>query len=242
MDQIGIDWAGIALERVTGVKLNDYMKVNIFEPLGIQDVSMLPSPDMIERLAYMHQRTPAGNIRPRDHPVRAPLVAQDEEELSRCFHSGGGGLFANPREYCKILVALLNKGKSPITGAEILKPSTVDEMFTNQIPQFPNFSRQSIPAAKPDLTNPAPELYPHPDGPDVPQGWGLTFMLSNGGATGRSKSTAHWCGLANCFWWCDPENGVAGIVTSQILPFGDVKVMGLWAGVESLVYAGLRGA
>lgn len=266
MGQIGIDWAGIALERVTGVKLNDYMKVNIFEPLGIEDVSMLPSLGMIERLAYMHQRLSDGILHPRDHPVRAPLVAKDEEELSRYFNSGGAGLFANPREYCsklrqplrvlsptsvnvgsriidwylqtEILVALLNKGTSPTTGAEILKPSTVAEMFTNQIPEFPDFARQGIPAAKPDLTNAASELYPHPE--QAPQGWGLTFMLSNGGATGRSKSTAHWCGLANCFWWCDPENGVAGIVTSQILPFGDVNVMGLWADVEAEVYASLR--
>lgn len=100
MGQLGIDWAGIALEKVTGVRLNDYLKVNIFEPLGIEDVSMLPSPGMIERLAYMHQRLSDGTLHPRDHLMRAPLVAKDEEELSRCFHSGGGGLFANPREYC----------------------------------------------------------------------------------------------------------------------------------------------
>lgn len=76
------------------------MKVNIFEPLGIEDVSMLPSRDMIGRLAYMHQRTPDGVLHPRDHPLRTPLVVQDEDELSRCFNSGGGGLFAKPREYC----------------------------------------------------------------------------------------------------------------------------------------------
>lgn len=100
MGQISIDWAGIALERITGVKLDDYMKINIFEPLGIEDVSMLPSKGMIERLAYMHQRTPDGVLRPRDHLLRTPLVVKDEEQLSRCFNSGGGGLFAKPREYC----------------------------------------------------------------------------------------------------------------------------------------------
>lgn len=67
-------------------------------------------------------------------------------------------------------------------------------------------------------------------------------MLSNGGVTGRSKSTAHWCGLSNCFWWCDPENEVAGILTTQILPFGDANVMQLWFGVEAQVYAGLSAA
>lgn len=89
----------------------------------------------------------------------------------------------------EILAALLNKGKSPTTGASILKPDTVAEMFNNQIPDFPNFGRQGIPAAKPDLTNPAPDIYPVAG--NGPQGWGLSFMLSNGGPTGRSRSTAH---------------------------------------------------
>jgi len=28
--------------------------------------------------------------------------------------------------------------------------------------------------------------------------------------------------LANLFWWCDREKGVAGMVASQILPFGGI--------------------
>lgn len=55
---------------------------------------------------------------------------------------------------------LLNNGTCPRTGKQILRKETVDEMFRNQIETFPNFSRQSIPAAKPELTNPLPELYP----------------------------------------------------------------------------------
>lgn len=98
--QIGIDWAGIALERVTGLRLNDYMRINIFEPLVINDISMFPSSSMMERLAYMNQRTPDGALLPRDHLMRVPLVETDEEQRSRCVHSGGGGLFAKPSEYC----------------------------------------------------------------------------------------------------------------------------------------------
>ena len=26
-------------------------------------------------------------------------------------------------------------------------------------------------------------------------------------------------GLPNLFWWCDRENGIAGIIATQILPF-----------------------
>lgn len=135
---------------------------------------------------------------------------------------------------------LLNDGRCPRTGVEILKPSTVDEMFKNQVPHLPDFGRQSIPAAKPDLTNPVPELYPVSGNP--PQGWGLTFLLSNGGPTGRGRNTGHWTGLANCWWWCDREQGVAGMVASQILPFADGHVLKLWTDVETEVYAGLQAA
>ena len=110
-------------------------------------------------------------------------------------------------------------------------------MFKNQIPEFPNFGRQGIPDAKPDLTNPIPEIYPVSGNP--PQGWGLTFMLSNGGVTGRSKGTGFWAGLPNCWWWCDREKGVGGIVCSQILPFADAKVLGMWFNVETQVYNAL---
>lgn len=129
---------------------------------------------------------------------------------------------------------LLNDGTCPRTGSTLLRKETVDEMFTNQIPQFPNYSRQGIPAAKLDLTNPLPELYPVPG--DPPQGWGLTFMLSNGGATGRSNGTVHWAGLPNLWWWADREKGVAGIICTQILPFADAKVLALWGAVEAEVY------
>ncbi|KAL3473039.1 beta-lactamase/transpeptidase-like protein [Aspergillus californicus] len=233
---VGIDWAGITVERTTGLTLNAYLQKHVFLPLGIKDMSMIPSHDMRRRLAYMHHRSPDGSLRARDHLLRAPLVVDpdNEAEVARIFNSGGAGMFAKPQDYCKIIAILLNNGTCPITGTKILRKETVDEIFTNQIPRFPNYSRQAIPAAKPDLTNPIPELYPVAGNP--PQGWGLTFMLSNGGGTGRSAGTGHWAGLPNMWWWADRETGVGGIVATQILPFADAKVLGLWGAVEAEVY------
>ncbi|KAF4497934.1 Beta-lactamase [Fusarium agapanthi] len=237
--QPGIDWAGVVLERATGLKLNDYLQEKVLKPVGITEMSMFPSHEMRAKLAYMHQRGPDGTLRPCNHPLRRPLVVDpnDKVEIEKIFNSGGGGMFANPRDYCKVLAVLLNDGTCPKTGAKLLERQTVDEMFKNQIPQFPNFSRQGIQAASPELTNSVPELYPVAG--DPPQGWGLTFMLSNGGPTGRSKGTVHWAGLPNLWWWADREKGVAGMVCSQILPFGDMKVLGLWGAVEATVYQAL---
>lgn len=133
----------------------------------------------------------------------------------------------------EILATLLNDGTSPTTGNQILRKETVDAMFENQIPNFPDFGRQGIPPAKSDLTNPIPDLYP-----GQKQGWGLTFMLSDG-PTGRSPGTAHWAGLPNLFWWCDRENGIAGLICSQVLPFADNQVLGLWVALESGAYKAL---
>ncbi|CAN9091177.1 unnamed protein product [Alternaria alternata] len=209
---LGIDWAGKVLERATGRTLEEYCQEKIYAPLGLKNVSMKPHAEMLRNLAYMNSRDGNGKLSRR---VSTAIGIQSQE----------------------ILAMLLNDGTSPTTGAQILSPSTVEIMFQNQITQFPNFARQSIPAAKPDLTNAIPEIYPVPG--NGPQGWGLTFMLSGAGATGRSASTAFWAGLPNLWWWCDREKGVAGIVATQLLPFADGQVLNLWGKIESAVYQAL---
>lgn len=90
-------------------------------------------------------------------------------------------------------------------------------MFSNQIPEFPDFGRQYMPAARPYYTNQLPDLYPQ----EGQQGWGLTFFYHcRDGLTGRKKGTGWWMGMANSFWWADRESGLGGMITSQILPFG----------------------
>jgi len=237
--KINIDWAGIALERITNMSLNDYMQKHIFEPLGLKNISMFPNADMKAQLARMHHVWKDGKTEERDHIYRRPLRAATDEQKKAIFNSGGAGCFAKPSEYVQILTCFLNGGVHPKTNKRILKEETVDEMFKNTIPQFPDFARQGgDPAAKSDLANPAPEFYPQEGNP--PQGWGLTFFLTIApGATGRGENTAWWAGLANLFWWCDRQKGVVGMIASQILPFGNMQVLGQWFACEKAVYDGL---
>lgn len=60
------------------------------------------------------------------------------------------------------------------------------------------------------------------------------------GATGRGANTGWWAGITNLFWWCDREQGVGGMIAGQVLPFGDMNVMGAWAEAEKAVYDGLK--
>ncbi|KAI9814041.1 MAG: hypothetical protein M1827_003505 [Pycnora praestabilis] len=233
---INIDWAGVLLERVTGLRLNDYLQKNVCGPLGLESTNMFPNKAMKEKLATMHHRDANGKISEVDHLQRRPLLA--EVDVENTFNSGGAGFFSQPKEYCEILAVLLNNGKHPTKDVRLLESSTIDEMFKNQIPEHPNFGRQLVADAKPYLTNKIPELYPQPK--EQEQGWGLTFMLMpHAGGTGRGGGTGWWAGLANLFWWADRDRGVAGMIATQILPFADPKVMGLWAEVEAGVYAAL---
>ncbi|MCJ1375082.1 hypothetical protein MMC20_006316 [Loxospora ochrophaea] len=233
---VGIDWAGQMIERVSRMSLNDYFEKHIFQPLGIKNISFLPHEGMKQQLATMHLKMPDGKLLENDHILRPPLKVNEKPLPPMFIHSGGGGCFARPLEYCEIIATLLNDGLSPTTGNRILKTETVQEMFRNQIPDMPNFGREPIPAARPLSTNPIPQLYPQP--PEQPQGWGLTFMLTtHPGATGRGSNTAHWAGLPNLYWWCDREQGIGGMIATQILPYADPQVIGLWAKVEQAVYA-----
>lgn len=238
---INIDWAGILVERVSGMSLNDYFVKNIFEPMGITHINMFPNDDMLSKFAWMHVRDPnTGKLKLNadGHLARAPLLAKSQAEKDAVFQQGGAGCYARPKQYAQIIAMLLNDGTHAPTGAQILKKETVDTMFTNQIPEHPNFGRVAINPPKPEYSNALPELYPEPH--EIPQGWGLTFFLHLKPSALHSEGTGWWAGLANLFWWADRQKGIGGMIASQILPFGDAKVMGLWAGVEQGIYQNLE--
>ncbi|KAI2005724.1 Sterol O-acyltransferase 2 (Sterol-ester synthase 2) [Ophidiomyces ophidiicola] len=233
---INIDWAGVVVERASGMPLGEYFQKHIFEPLGLKEIGFFPSEEMKKKLVSVAQRAPDGTLSHKEHPNSQPLHVSSEEHKSSIFNSGGGGCFSTPRDYSQILATLMNDGVSPITGKRILDKTTIDSMFENQIPDWPDFGRVGFSAPDPTISNPLPALYPIPDG--APQGWGLTWMITPS-PTGRSANSAFWAGITNCFWWCDREKEVAGVIATQLLPFGDPQLVTLWATVEAMVYAGL---
>ncbi|EXJ72316.1 beta-lactamase [Cladophialophora psammophila CBS 110553] len=230
---INVDWAGQLVERVSGLKLNDYFQQHIFKPMGITHISMFPTEEMKAELAWMNTRAPDGkmSLYVNGHLNRRPLYAKTKAEIDGTFHAGGAGCFARASQYCQIIAMLLNDGVHPGTGNRILKKETVETMFTNQIAEMPNFGRQGISPPKLDMSNALPELYPEPH--DIPQGWGLTFFLHLRDSAVHSEGTGWWAGLPNLFWWADRKKGLGGIIASQIVPFGDPKILGLWAQIEA---------
>ncbi|KAL2354622.1 beta-lactamase/transpeptidase-like protein [Cryomyces antarcticus] len=231
---VNIDFVGLLVERTSGLKLNAYVQRNIFNPLGIKDISFVPPKEMRDRLARQHYRGADGVLQEGDHLYSFAL--KDDDSV---FHSGGGGCFGSVEEYLKLLAMLLSNGKSPTTGAQVLRPETVDMMFENQLHDLPDFGRTPIQTKIPMLTNTIDDLYPQEGNP--PQGWSFGgFLTLKPAATGRGNHTLWWAGLANLYWWCDRERGVAGLIGSQILPFWDEKVLHQWHTCEKAVYDGLE--
>jgi CubicO group peptidase (beta-lactamase class C family) len=237
---ISVDWVGEIIMRTSGLSLEDYFQQYIFTPLGIKDVNLFPSTDMKQRLSYMHQRAPDGKISLREdgHPMKWSLRVKTPEDKKSVFNCGGAGCFAVLGDFCKIISMLLNHGKCPKSGSQILQPESVEALFENQIPQFPNFGRAGFVPTKPSTTNAFPEMYPDP--PDRAQGWAfLGFLNIDVTPTGRGPRSIWWTGICNLFWWVDPEHGLGGIVGSQIMPLGDQDVMTTWFDIETIIFSSL---
>ena len=99
---ISVDWVGEIIMRTSGLSLEDYFQQYIFTPLGIKDVSLFPSPDMKQRLSYMHQRAPDGKIGLREdgHLMKWSLRVKTPEDKKSVFNCGGAGCFAVLGEFC----------------------------------------------------------------------------------------------------------------------------------------------
>ena len=83
------------------MSLNDYMQTYIFEPLGLENISMFPTESMKANLAHFQFRNADGTLSLYDHVNRRPLIVTSGAEKKTCLNSGGAGCFANPREYCR---------------------------------------------------------------------------------------------------------------------------------------------
>ena len=221
---INLDYAGKAVEAVSGQNLAVYLREHLFQPLGMKDTDFVIGPDQKNRLVSVHARGADGGLAPIEFGI-----PQEPE-----FFMGGGGLYGTGRDYLAFLQMLMHGGE--FNGARILRPETVAQMSKNNIGDI-NISRvvlkTTAPTATPDVD--MGQLFP---GQDVK--WGLSFLINpQQGPAGRSGGSLTWAGLANTYFWVDPSKRVAGVILTQILPFADARVFNLYAAFESGVYKSL---
>ena len=132
---INLDWAGILVERVSGLRLDEYFQLHLFQPLNIKDITMFPTDEMKKDLMRLSIRNDDGTFSQwnKPHMYRAPLVVRSPEEKAVVFNSGGAGCFGRPIEYAQVIAALLNDGVHHPTGHRLLNKDSGDLLFTSSI-------------------------------------------------------------------------------------------------------------
>ena len=217
---VGIDWAGRAVEIVSGQRLNEYMQKNILDPLGMKDTGFDQTPEQQARLATVHARQADGSLKPI--PFRWPQKP--------AFYAGGAGLHGTPVDYLTLLRMLLNDGQ--LKGVKLLKPETVQLMRQNHIGNIQAGQlKTSIPGFSNDL-----DFWP-----GMQQRWGLSFLINTEQTPqGRSAGSITWAGLGNCYYWVDYKKRVCGVILTQIFPFADKKTIDLFNKFEAGIYKGLK--
>ena len=219
---INLDWAGRAVEAVSGQPLAVYFREHIFTPLGMTDTDYATSSAQQPRLVSVHQRKPDGSL----GAITLPDAPWRE------FWSGGGGLNSTARDYMTFLQMLLHQGQ--LNGVRLLRPETVALMGQNQIGEI---NAGIMKTANPQRSNDVDFF------PGIPCKWGLGYMINTQpGPNGRSAGSVTWAGIYNTYYWLDPQKRVAGVFLTQILPFADTKAVALYGEFEHGVYDALKSA
>lgn len=181
-----LDFAGQALERVTGKTLGQFMAENIWKPLGMNTTTFRYDTfgdKVSHRTAGTVFRTETGALVSGEFPLnRHPTI-----------DGAGAGLYTTASDYAKVLQDLL-RSSAGLGG--ILKKETVDEMFR---PQLNEVQRQSLMAEAY-----APEWHAAlvPEfSKDLPLDHGISGVINMKDEPGkRKKGSMMWSGLANSHW------------------------------------------
>lgn len=174
----------------TGQGHGEYMKANIFEPLGIENTAFRPA--TIEA-GYTANRDPStGRLTP---PIALPVPISPPTE------SGGAGLYTTASDFTKILAAILRDGSAEEhNGPRLLKKASVDEMFR---PQLTGLQQTFLQAGMRQY----PELVPWM-GPSYPVqrlDHGITGVINLDDVNGkRRRGSMGWIGMNNSHWVSSP--------------------------------------
>ncbi len=208
----GLEWVGLAISRLTGRDLATYLREAVFDPLEMVDTAF----GIVDRsrLATVRAKTTDGLL-------AVPFELPTEPE----FFSGGGGLYGTPRDYLTFL-RMLGAG-GVWNGVKLLKPETVTAAQRSHSALFGPLISVS-PATSHDI-----DLLP---GTSV--SWSLLGMRNEERTPqGRPGGTMAWAGGANCYYWADTDGATAGVLFTQLVPFADPEVIGLFADIEQAVRA-----
>ncbi|MEM8920026.1 MAG: serine hydrolase domain-containing protein [Pseudomonadota bacterium] len=192
------------IEVVSGEKFDDFLRKRIFEPLGMVDTDFYVPQDKAHRLIKAYLKNPfTGEV--TDGVI--PGVEEHDFTTQPTLLNGGGGLVSTLRDYYRFCQCLLNGGS--LGDVRLLSPKTVEFMRMNHLPDnktIKDMGDKSFSEARME---------------------GNGFCLCGSVTTNvvetmtpGSVGSYGWGGLANTFFWIDPEEDLLAIKMLQIMPTG----------------------
>ncbi|MBR6321490.1 MAG: beta-lactamase family protein, partial [Lachnospiraceae bacterium] len=115
-----IDVLGAVIEVLSGKTLGEYLKENIFDPLGMTDTGFFVPAEKQHRIATIYHIKEDMRPNPREFTSEKPA-----------FESGGGGLFSTVKDYSRFAQMLLHGGT--LDGKRILGRKTIDLISTDHL-------------------------------------------------------------------------------------------------------------
>jgi uncharacterized protein YbbC (DUF1343 family)/CubicO group peptidase (beta-lactamase class C family) len=115
---------GALVERLSGKRLSDYARENVFLPLGMRHTMYLPPASLKPRIAPTERETKGGL------PLRG--VVHDETSRYMGGVAGHAGLFSTAADLSRFAQMILNRGV--LDGVRLFSPLTVEKFTTPQSP------------------------------------------------------------------------------------------------------------
>ncbi len=106
------------LQNITGMKLMDYSKKNVFEVLGMKNTTYNPSGDLLKLVAPTEKQKDGSVLLGRVHDPIANILNDG--------NSGNAGVFSNAEDLAILAAALMNEGE--YNGKRVLGKLTLETM------------------------------------------------------------------------------------------------------------------
>jgi len=211
---LSVDVLGYLVEVVSGLKFDQFVQTEIFEPLKMHDSHFYIPKDKLNRLAADWNSDWKGSLERVTGPLidgDLALCPNDAYETSGKYLSGGASVLSTAYDYFRFAQMFLNNGE--LDGVRLLSRKTVELMTaTNH-------------SGKHDATL----LHSH--------GWkfGLGFAIQQDrshNVDSGDKGVYEWAGYYSTRFSINPKEQTVTIFLSQTSPFG--AHFGLWDKITAL--------
>lgn len=122
------DVLGAIVEIVSGKRFGEFLKDEIFKPLGMNDTAFWVEDSKRDRLIKAYKDTANGGL---EEYTGNNLCINNKMDFPPHFESGGAGLVSTIDDYSKFATMLINNGT--YNGVQILRPKTVKYLTTQTL-------------------------------------------------------------------------------------------------------------